>query len=114
VTVILAAKEAQGSGHVAIVAPAEMIQSGSWGEMVPQVFNIGKQNKLFGANYGFSKKNQPTAFILKADKKSADARMKKNSNQSAWWKDKQEGFWAIVKEWFENLDLAIEAASAGN
>lgn len=66
---------------------------------------------MFGANYGFSKKNQPTAFILNADKKSADARMKKNSSQSARSKGKREGFWAIIENWLKNLDIATKSAA---
>ncbi len=79
VTVILASKEENGSGHVAVVAPGEMVSSGSWGKKVPQVFNVGKKNAMQGANYSFSKKNQPTAFIFNSDKKAADTRMAQRS-----------------------------------
>lgn len=41
ITVILAAKNEFGPGHVAIVAPKKTEPSGTWRENVPWIFNIG-------------------------------------------------------------------------
>ena len=83
VTVILAAKSKKGSGHVAVVAPGDMVSSGKWGKKVPQIFNIGKKNEVRGANYGFESGNQPMAFILNNDKKSADSRIASRNTASS-------------------------------
>ena len=61
VTVILASKEATGSGHVAVVAPGEMVKSGkSWdGKMVPLVFNVGKRMSCLVQTMVLARKTNP-------------------------------------------------------
>jgi len=66
-TVIAGIIEKGGHGHVAIVAPKDMVSSGSWGGKVPVVFNVGSKNFIKGVNWAFSKNNQPNYYIRNAD-----------------------------------------------
>ena len=52
-------------GHVAIVHPGKMLYSGTWSLYCPLVANVGKDNKICGANYAFPvKEPTPEVFIL--------------------------------------------------
>ena len=75
ITTILAWKNENGDhGHVAIVAPKEMEYSGKFKEEVPFIFNIGKDNDIMKASYGFTPLKRPTAFILNKDLQSFQMR----------------------------------------
>ena len=60
--VVLAIK-ANPHGHIAVVYPEGSCKSGKWKCECPMVANIGKKNKICGANYAFRLK--PEAFLYK-------------------------------------------------
>jgi hypothetical protein len=66
-TVIAGAKNKEGSGHVAVVSPDDMVTSGSWGGKVPVVFNVGRKNAVQGANWSFDVNNKPNYYVRNAD-----------------------------------------------
>ncbi|MBE0433802.1 RHS repeat-associated core domain-containing protein [candidate division WOR-3 bacterium] len=86
--VIAGAKEAVGSGHVAVVAPTPLGQlgmSGAWKitktGSVPKVFNVGRSIVLDYANYGFSPNNPPKYYIRNIDKMKVDEMNKELRNE---------------------------------
>lgn len=50
-------------GHVSVVFPGAMIFSGKWNEEAPLLANVGKENKVFGANYAFKEKPEYWVWI---------------------------------------------------
>jgi len=50
-------------GHVAVVYPGSMLFSGKWNEDCPLLANVGKENKIFGANYAFREKPEYWAWV---------------------------------------------------
>ncbi|MBE0433803.1 hypothetical protein IBX73_10125 [candidate division WOR-3 bacterium] len=86
--VIAGAKEAVGSGHVAVVAPTPLEQlgtSGAWGitktGTVPKVFNVGRSVGLIYANYGFLRNDPPKYYIRNIDKMKVDEMNKELRNE---------------------------------
>ncbi len=57
-----------GPGHVCVVMPGEMEHSGTFGELVPRVLDIGKKVQLsVKASFAFQVKDKPLYFCLKED-----------------------------------------------
>ena len=59
----IAAQKEKGHGHCAVVYPAPMIRSPSWGKDVPVIANVGKTNGIMACSRGF--KTEPSYFVLK-------------------------------------------------
>jgi RHS repeat-associated protein len=74
VTVIAGAE-----GHVAIVAPKEMVASGMWKRKVPVLFNVGATNAIQGTNYSFNVADQPTYYVRNKDLKTLRQRNQEKS-----------------------------------
>jgi len=52
-TLVVAAQQADGHGHVAPVYPAPAEWSGSWGKEAPMLSNVGRQNAVLRASQCF-------------------------------------------------------------
>jgi hypothetical protein len=52
-TLVVAAQQADGHGHVAPVYPSPMEHSGSWGKYVPMLSNVGRQNAVLKSSMCF-------------------------------------------------------------
>ncbi|NTW37951.1 MAG: hypothetical protein HGB17_17990, partial [Syntrophobacteraceae bacterium] len=73
-TVIAAKTAGEGSGHVAVIAPLPMVDSGSFGQKVPMLFNVGKTNQVMPLSRAFRALHKPKTYILNADKQLVDDR----------------------------------------
>ena len=75
-------------GHVAVVAPEDMVKAGTgWQKAtgqkeVPKVLNVGKKNETLPVNYAFDSSRPPKLYILNADKKKIEERRKAKKSQS--------------------------------
>ena len=63
---VIAGIQDQPSGHVAIVAPADLTKNKKWGSM-PSVFNVGKVNGVMPINESFRLNNRPKYYIRNED-----------------------------------------------
>jgi len=64
--IVIAGLQDDPHGHVAVVYPGkDMVMSGKWKMRVPQVGNVGKENRIMGANYAFGSAPKYYAFVRK-------------------------------------------------
>lgn len=65
VLVIAGAKEDSGHGHVCVIRPGNLVESGRWAKLVPKCANVGKDVYIDkGVNYAF--RSEPQYFALKS------------------------------------------------
>lgn len=50
-----------GHGHIVVIHPGGMIESGKWKKSVPMCCSIGKENGIMGVNWAFRK--EPDYFL---------------------------------------------------
>jgi hypothetical protein len=60
---VVAAQKKEGHGHVCVVIPGLLKESGSWGKMAPIVMNVGK-DVFIGLKASFSFQTEPDYFLL--------------------------------------------------
>jgi hypothetical protein len=61
---VIAAQKGKEHGHVAVLYPAEMEKSGTFGCMVPMVANVGLHNGVMRLSQGFKKDPYPKCFCF--------------------------------------------------
>jgi hypothetical protein len=62
-SLVIAAKKADGHGHVCLVIPGNIEQSGSWGKLAPIVINVGK-DVFAGKKCSWAFSEEPDYFVL--------------------------------------------------
>ena len=60
-SIVLAARKDDPHGHINILLPGDLIQSGKWNKLVPLCANIGKDN-FFGKGINFAFRIEPTYY----------------------------------------------------
>lgn len=60
---VIAAQQSNGHGHVCVVIPGEMEDSGSWAKKAPKVLNVGK-SVFVGKRASHAFSSEPEFFVL--------------------------------------------------
>ena len=110
ITVVAGHWNPHGSGHVAVVAPGGLVSG--WGDQVPEIFDIGRQdvvNLKEPVSAGFQKQNAPAYYILNKDKEAADKRIAArqgggNSTSDSLWKQLARAALGLGKTAMERID----------